>query len=58
MHHIKTKLKSCELTTHFIENPNHNINRDLEITLIEQLRKTETMTEGVAQKERFSGKKC
>ena len=60
-HHVKTKLKSCELTSHFIENPNHHIDRDLEITLIEQLRKTETMTEekqkGVAQEERFSGKK-
>ena len=44
-HHVKTKLKSCELTSHFIENPNHDIDRDLEITLIEQLRKTETMTE-------------
>ena len=44
-HHVKTKLKSCELTSHFIENPNHDIDRDLEITSIEQLRKTETMTE-------------
>ena len=44
-HHVKTKLKSCELTSHFIENPNHDIDRDLEITLIEQLRRTETMTE-------------
>ena len=44
-HHVKTKLKSCELTSHFIENPNHDIDRDLEITLIEQLQKTETMTE-------------
>ena len=44
-HHINTKLKSCELTTHFIENPNHDINRDLERTLIERLRKTETITE-------------
>ena len=44
-HHVKTKLKFCELTSHFIENPNHHIDRDLEITLTEQLRKTETMTE-------------
>ena len=33
-HHIRTKLKSCELTTHFIENPNHDIDRDLEITIM------------------------
>ena len=31
-HDIKTKLKSCELTTHFIENPNNDIDKDLEIT--------------------------
>ena len=44
-HHIKIKLQSCELTTHFIEKPNHDIDRDIEITLIEQLRKTKSMTE-------------
>ena len=60
-HHVKTKLKSCELTSQFIENLNHDIDRDLEITLIEQLRKTETMTEenkrSCSRRERFSGKK-
>ena len=61
-HHIKTKLKSCELTTHFIGNPNHDIDRDLEITLIEQFRKTETMTEEnkkeLLKKRGISGQKC
>ena len=38
-HHVKTKLKSCELASHFIENPNHDIDRDLEITLIRTIAK-------------------
>lgn len=43
--HIKTAVNSCELTDHFLQNQrSHSFDRDIAITLIEQIRKRDTMT--------------
>jgi len=39
--HVKNKVRSCELAEHFINNEDHNFDRDITISVIEQLKKLE-----------------
>ena len=48
--HVKTVVNSCELTDHFLHNQtSHKFDRDINITIIEQIRKDSMTKERITE---------